>query len=86
MELEVGTIAQFVAGSTVKCTVKKVLSETVLELETALSSAVGATNTANTRGGTNVDTYYVALKGTFRKAVAGIFNMISNDAHDKKYP
>lgn len=86
MKIEIGKKVDFENKTTVKATIADRLNDTTLKLTATLSSPVGWTNTTDTRGWDNSDTYYIIPLGEYEKAPAWIFSMVSNATEDLNFP
>lgn len=75
-EIELGTKADFAAGTAVQAIIENVNSDTQIKVKTSIT--VGAASGTNNRGGTNADTWYIRLKGTYGNTPMGLLGLVDD--------
>lgn len=75
-EIELGTKADFVAGTAVQAIIENVNSDTQIKVKASVT--VGAASGINNRGGTNADTWYIRLKGTYGNTPMGLLGLVDD--------
>lgn len=76
MNIEMGTETLFAAGTQITATIATVASDTSITL--TASKTFGAAAGANNRGGTNADTWYVRLSGTYGVTPMGLLGLVDD--------
>lgn len=75
-QIEIGTAAQFIAGTAVQATVLAITGDTTFT--TTSSVSIGASAGANNRAGDNSATWYIRLKGTYNATPMGLLGLVDD--------